>query len=186
MRNPVDSRYVDLVRLVRRYGRSDLVSGAQLDEFAVDDPGPDADDPITGDTETAEQFLAKRALAEGRIHCDIGLQVALGRELRDLDRLVALGAVSFELFTADVPDAFLHADMAVTERAMAAVAAAGGAVAVSPGDQPLLEGHAFPQAPELRAIATASWQATDGLGLSAGVEYGAGQFDASRIAATRY
>ena len=58
MRNPVDSRYVDLVRLVRRYGRSDLVSGAQLDEFAVDDPGPDADDPITGDTETAEQFAS--------------------------------------------------------------------------------------------------------------------------------
>lgn len=29
------SRYADLVRLLFRYGRSDLVSGAQLDEFAV-------------------------------------------------------------------------------------------------------------------------------------------------------
>ena len=34
MRNPLDSRYIDLVKLLRRYGRSDLVSGAQLDEFA--------------------------------------------------------------------------------------------------------------------------------------------------------
>ena len=56
MRNPLDSRYMDLVRLLRRYGRSDLVSGAQLDEFAVD--GADADDPVTGDHETAEQFAA--------------------------------------------------------------------------------------------------------------------------------
>ncbi|MCA1782569.1 MAG: hypothetical protein ABR500_15950 [Dermatophilaceae bacterium] len=29
------SRYADLVRLLMRYGRSDLVSGAQPDEFAV-------------------------------------------------------------------------------------------------------------------------------------------------------
>ncbi|MFW5472985.1 AarF/UbiB family protein [Knoellia sp. CPCC 206450] len=56
MRNPLDSRYMDLVRLLRRYGRSDLISGAQLDEFAAD--GPDADDPVTGDQETAERFAA--------------------------------------------------------------------------------------------------------------------------------
>lgn len=54
--NPFDSRYVDLVRLLRRYGRSDLVSGARLDEFAVDDTGPD--DPVTGDADTAERFAA--------------------------------------------------------------------------------------------------------------------------------
>ncbi len=58
MRNPLDSRYVDLVRLLRRYGRSDLVSGAQLDEFAVDEPGTGADEPVTGETVTAERFAA--------------------------------------------------------------------------------------------------------------------------------
>lgn len=58
MRNPLDSRYVDLVRLLRRYGRTDLVSGAQLDEFAVDEPGPERDDPITGESVTAERFAA--------------------------------------------------------------------------------------------------------------------------------
>jgi predicted unusual protein kinase regulating ubiquinone biosynthesis (AarF/ABC1/UbiB family) len=56
MRNPLDSRYVDLVRLLRRYGRSDLVSGAQLDEFAVDEAGPGVDDSVTGDKDTAERF----------------------------------------------------------------------------------------------------------------------------------
>lgn len=44
-------------------------------------------------------------------------------------------------------------------------------------NQPLLEGQAFPQAPELRVIAGAEWQATDRLGFSAGVEYGSEQFD---------
>src|SRR5690606_16977000 len=66
MRNPLDSRYVDLVRLLRRYGRSELVSGAQLDEFAVDESdadGSDADgsggvDPVSGDAATAERFAA--------------------------------------------------------------------------------------------------------------------------------
>ncbi|WP_299445663.1 AarF/ABC1/UbiB kinase family protein [uncultured Phycicoccus sp.] len=58
MRNPLDSRYVDLVRLLRRYGRSDLVSGAQLDEFAVDEPGAEADKPVTGETVTAERFAS--------------------------------------------------------------------------------------------------------------------------------
>ncbi|MFO1060617.1 MAG: dihydroorotase family protein [Dongiaceae bacterium] len=89
-------------------------------------------------TETGAEYLAKRALAAGRIHCEIGLQVALGRELRDLERLAAEGAVSFELFTNDVPDRFLHADAAAMERAMAAVRAVGATVAVSPGDQGVL------------------------------------------------
>ncbi len=58
MRNPLDSRYVDLVRLLRRYGRSDLVSGAQLDEFSVDESGPGADEAVAGDIDTAQRFAA--------------------------------------------------------------------------------------------------------------------------------
>ncbi|WP_313404478.1 AarF/ABC1/UbiB kinase family protein [Aeromicrobium sp.] len=45
-----DNRYVALARLVRRYGRSDLLSGAQLDEFDIDDETP------LGDAERAEAF----------------------------------------------------------------------------------------------------------------------------------
>ncbi|MEK7950913.1 TonB-dependent receptor [Luteolibacter soli] len=43
--------------------------------------------------------------------------------------------------------------------------------------QPLLEGKPFPQAPDLRLIASADWHATDKLTLSAGYEYGAEQYD---------
>lgn len=57
MENPLNSRYVDLVRLLGRYGRSDLVSGAQLDEFAVADSSG-ADDTVVGDVDTAERFAA--------------------------------------------------------------------------------------------------------------------------------
>lgn len=45
-----DNRYVALARLVRRYGRSDLLAGAHLDEFDIDDEAP------LGDTERAEAF----------------------------------------------------------------------------------------------------------------------------------
>ncbi|HEU5456334.1 MAG TPA: AarF/UbiB family protein, partial [Nocardioides sp.] len=34
------------------------MSGAQLDEFSVNEAGPGDDDPIAGDTETAERFAA--------------------------------------------------------------------------------------------------------------------------------
>lgn len=47
-----DNRYVSLARLVRRYGRSDLLSGAQLDEFDIDDESP------PGDADRATAFAA--------------------------------------------------------------------------------------------------------------------------------
>ncbi|WP_297621936.1 AarF/UbiB family protein [Nocardioides sp.] len=47
-----DNRYVALARLIRRYGRSDLLAGAQLDEFDVDEQAP------LGDTERADAFAA--------------------------------------------------------------------------------------------------------------------------------
>ena len=47
------SRYADLVRLLMRYGRSDLVSGAQVDEFAVGEAGAAGG---SDESEKAEQF----------------------------------------------------------------------------------------------------------------------------------
>ncbi len=47
-----DNRYVALARLVRRYGRSDLLAGAQLDEFDIDDEG------TIGDADRATAFAA--------------------------------------------------------------------------------------------------------------------------------
>lgn len=46
------SRYAALVRLLVRHGRSDLVAGAGLDEYRVDDGA------VVGDTEQAEAFAA--------------------------------------------------------------------------------------------------------------------------------
>lgn len=44
-------------------------------------------------------------------------------------------------------------------------------------DQPLLEGKPFPQAPELRLIASGEWRATERFSMFGGVEYGASQYD---------
>lgn len=44
-------------------------------------------------------------------------------------------------------------------------------------DQPLLDGKPFPQAPDLRLIASADWQATENFSVFAGCEYGASQYD---------
>jgi outer membrane receptor protein involved in Fe transport len=43
--------------------------------------------------------------------------------------------------------------------------------------QPLLEGKPFPQAPDLRLIASGEWRASERFSVFAGVEYGASQFD---------
>ncbi len=44
-------------------------------------------------------------------------------------------------------------------------------------DQPLLDGKPFPQAPDLRLIASAEWRVTEPFTVFAGAEYGASQFD---------
>ncbi|TWI27883.1 dihydroorotase [Mesorhizobium tianshanense] len=90
-------------------------------------------------TVSAADFKAKRALAEGRIFCDVGLQVAVGRDRSELAELANLGATSFEIFTSDVPPDFLHASTADLQAAVEAVRAAGGMVAISPGDQSVLD-----------------------------------------------
>jgi outer membrane receptor protein involved in Fe transport len=43
--------------------------------------------------------------------------------------------------------------------------------------QPLLQGKPFPQAPELRVIASAGWRPLEALTLFAGCEYGSSQYD---------
>lgn len=44
-------------------------------------------------------------------------------------------------------------------------------------EQPALEGNPFPQAPDLRLIASGEWRATEKLSLFGGVEYGSSQYD---------
>lgn len=94
------------------------------------------DDPWTS---TARELIDKMHLASGRLHADVGLQVALRRKPSDLDALCALHPVSFELFTADVPDAFLHRTMDDVVSALRALQGLDVLICISPGDQSILE-----------------------------------------------
>ncbi|TPJ55451.1 dihydroorotase family protein [Mesorhizobium sp. B2-7-1] len=91
-------------------------------------------------TATAEQLADKMALAEGRIHVDVGLQAVISRDLSLVPRLLDLAPVSFELFTADVPDAFLFASLDAVAEALKAFAGADTLIGISPGDQSILTG----------------------------------------------
>lgn len=93
-------------------------------------------------TATPDQLRHKIALARGRIHVDVGFQVVLRRSLEDLAALAALGPVSFELFTADVPGPFLFATPDAVAEALRRLAGLGITVGVSPGDQSILAASA--------------------------------------------
>src|ERR1700692_1036738 len=93
------------------------------------------DDPWTS---TARELRDKMRLAAGRLHVDVGFQAALRHDLADLESIRALNPVSFEVFTADVPAAFLHETQSDLVRALKALAPLGILACVSPGDQSTL------------------------------------------------
>lgn len=91
-------------------------------------------------TATAEQLADKMATAEGRIHVDVGLQAVVSRDLSPVPRLLDRTPVSFELFTADVPDAFLFATLDKVAEALKAFTGTDTLIGISPGDQSILTG----------------------------------------------
>ena len=91
-------------------------------------------------TATSGQLADKMALAEGRIHVDVGLQAVVSRDLSLIPHLLHLAPVSFELFTADVPDAFLFATLDAIAEALKAFAGIETLIGISPGDQSILAG----------------------------------------------
>lgn len=93
------------------------------------------DEPYTA---TEGDFADKAARAVQRLRCDIGLQVAVQHDAQSLRGMRDCGAVSFEVFTADVPGPFLHDDLAKVQHALELVAEIGVVAGVSPGDQSLL------------------------------------------------
>jgi len=93
------------------------------------------DEPYTA---TEGDFVDKTVRAQQRLRCDIGLQVAVRNDAQSLRGLLDCGAVSFEVFTADVPGPFLHDDLAKVQHALELVAEIGALAGVSPGDQSLL------------------------------------------------
>ncbi|MCX7303706.1 MAG: dihydroorotase family protein [Hyphomicrobiales bacterium] len=89
-------------------------------------------------TATAEQLADKMAMTEARIHVDVGFQTVISRNLSLIPGLLDLAPVSFELFTADVPDDFLFAGPDVVAEALNAFAGSDTLIGISPGDQSML------------------------------------------------
>jgi dihydroorotase len=90
------------------------------------------DDPMT---QTAAQFLEKKALGEARSHVDFALQALLGPDLSHVAALAGEGAVSFEIFLGLIERRI--EDSAAMVAALAAVRDAGGVAGVTPYDEGL-------------------------------------------------
>lgn len=97
-------------------------------------------------TLTAEQFTEKRALAQGKAHVDFALQAALGPDTSQVERLAELGAISFEVFLADLPAPLLVSTGSELLRTLQAVAAVDRVAGVSPGDDAIVAAHTRTQA----------------------------------------
>ena len=95
------------------------------------------DDPWTA---TAEQLSDKVAMARNHIHVDVGFQAVVSHDLKLIPSLHELRPVSFELFTADVPQPFLFATMDAVVHALTRFRDVDTLIGISPGDQSLLLG----------------------------------------------
>jgi dihydroorotase len=95
------------------------------------------DDPWTA---TGAQLSDKMAVARNRIHVDVGFQAVVSHDLDQIRSLHELGPVSFELFTADVPQPFLFATTDAVAQALKVLRDLDTTIGISPGDQSLLVG----------------------------------------------
>jgi dihydroorotase len=90
-------------------------------------------------TLTPADFTDKRALAEGQCHVDFALQAGLGPDLSHIEALHALGAVSFEMFMADMPPALQIDDDHVLRAALRRIAEIGAIAGVTPGSDAIVK-----------------------------------------------
>jgi dihydroorotase len=86
-------------------------------------------------TQSAQQFVDKKALAQGRCRVDFALQALVGPDLSHVPSLAREGAVSFEIFLGLIDQKI--EDSARLVAALAAVRDAGGIAAVTPYDEGL-------------------------------------------------
>jgi dihydroorotase len=108
------------------------------------------DNPITF---TPEQFAQKREIALGKSRVDFALHAGLGPDLGHVQALADMGAVSLELFLADVPEALLTETSEALLMALERVAAAGAIAGITSGDHDLV----VRRTQALRARSSGAW-----------------------------
>lgn len=85
-------------------------------------------------TTTPEAFAQKRSLIEEKAHVDIAIQAAIGDHPEHMETLARMGAVSFEIFLADIPPPLLVADTGRLVDLLERLSAVGVVVGITPGD----------------------------------------------------
>jgi dihydroorotase len=120
-------------------------------------------------TETPAHLAEKIALARARTHVDLAFQVALALDEVDLAALQRLGAISFELFTADVPARFRHETLHDLIEGLRRTAATDVLACISPGDQSILTVAALAGGRDVAAFAASRPPAAEAQGLAKAV-----------------
>jgi dihydroorotase len=92
-------------------------------------------------TTTPELFAEKRAIGERSAHVDFALQAGLGPDTTHVRELCDLGAISFEVFLADLAPPMLVAGNQELLRCLRALAAADRVAGVTPGDDGIVAAH---------------------------------------------
>lgn len=90
-------------------------------------------------TTTPELFAAKRELASGVCHVDYALQTGLGPDTRHVRALAESGAISFEIFMADLGPPLVVERTSDLLACLAAVRDVGGIAGLTPGDDSVVQ-----------------------------------------------
>ncbi len=92
-------------------------------------------------TTTPELFLEKRTLAEGKCYVDFALQAGLGPDISHVRALKDLGAISFEIFLADLVTPMLVATGEELRQCLRAVSDCDAIAGITPGDDSIVTAH---------------------------------------------
>jgi dihydroorotase len=96
---------------------------------------PNTDPP----TFTPKAFEEKVRTAAGKIYVDLALQAGVGEDLSPIEPLAKMGAVSFELFLAEMPAPFLVKDNGVLWKMLERIATVGSLAGITPGDDGIVQ-----------------------------------------------
>lgn len=92
-------------------------------------------------TTTPDLFLEKRALAEGKTFVDFALQAGLGPDVSHVKALADLGAITFEIFLADLVAPMLVSTGEELRSCLTEVSKVGLVAGLTPGDDSIVSAH---------------------------------------------